>query len=220
MQPSAISSAARLTPLSERVELLKWLAVVLMLWDHTKYLGDGLGAWQVMGRGAYPLFVLAFGYALTVVTDSRQLLVRLLYMGLIAECLGAWTVTADGQLNVLFSFALVTWLAHCRRAGASPVGYVVRVAVALAAAAFVEYGPAGVLLTMAASYYWTRPGWIRAGVLAAAGVLLVVPNNSFLGLWWLLSGVVLVQAPIGVPRVRRAFYVVYVAQWPLLWVVS
>lgn len=220
MQPSAISNPVRLTPLSERVELIKWLGVVLMLWDHSKYLGGGLPAWQVMGRGAYPLFALAFGYALSVVPDSRQLLVRLLYMGLIAECVGAWTVTGDGDLNVLFSFALVAWLEHSRRAGASPAGWFLRIVVVLAVSPLVEYGAAGLALTAVASHYWRRPDWIRAALLAVASLLLLVPNYSFLGTWWLLAALVLLQAPIGLPRIPRVFYWVYVGQWPLLWVLS
>lgn len=219
MQSSAIGSVPRVATLSERIELLKWLGVVLMLWDHSKYLDWSAPGWQVLGRGAYPAFALAFGYALTVVPDTRGLLVRLLYAGLAAEFLGAWAVS-DSDLNVMFSFALVAWLVHARRACRTPGAFAWRAVLALLVSPLVEYGVAGMALCFASMYYWGAPSWKRAGVLLAASLLLVVPNYSFDATFWLVGLVALTHAPIGLPRIKRAFYVVYVAQWPLLWVLS
>lgn len=206
--------------LSERIELLKWVAVLLMLADHSKYLGVQVPGWPVLGRGAFPLFALAVGYALSVAPDSRGFLLRLLCGGFIAEAFGAWHITSDGDLNVLFSFALAAWLVHARRAGSSPVRWFLKVGAAALLAELTEYGIAGVVLTLASYWYWQQPGVRRIGVPLAASLLLVVPNYSFLGTWWLAAGFLLLLVPVGLPRVKRAFYVVYVAQWPVLWVLS
>lgn len=212
--PSATGSPV--ATVSERVELLKWLGVALMLLDHGKYLGLVAPEW--IGRGALPLFALAFGYALNVVPDTRALLVRLLYAGVCAEALGAWALTGS-DLNVLFLFALCTWLAHARRS-CTPTGYFVRVALAFAFSPLVEYSAGGLLLVLAAQWFMDRRSLSSAAAVVAASLVLVVPNDSLWATLWVIFGMAMLAAPLGLPRVRRAFYVVYVAQWPILWVLS
>lgn len=209
--------SGRGVPLSERVELLKWLAVALMLIDHAaRYLDVQFPGFQVLGRGAFPMFALCVGYALSVVPDARGFLVRLLYAGVMAEALGAWAITG-GQLNVLFLFALCAWLVHLERAGRSVTRRAICWGVAILLAELTEYGIAGLLLVMASLFFWRSTSWQRAGCVLLSSVLLVVPNDSFLGTWWLGAAFVLLLLPMGVPRIKRAFYWVYVAQWPVVW---
>lgn len=206
-------------PLSERLEFVKWLGVALMLVDHAaKFAGWETPAWQLLGRGAYPLFALAFGYALNVCPDVRALLVRLLYCGLLAEVLGAWTVTGGSPFNVLISFALCAYLIHKRRAGSGPVRLAIAGVFVWLVAEFTEYGVAGVLTTLAACWFWGAPSWARAGLLLAASVLLIVPNGVWWATPWLVVGIGFCFAPVGVPRVPRVFYWLYVGQWPVWWV--
>jgi len=213
---------SRAVPLSERVELLKWLAFALMVVDHLgKFAHVQLPGWVFLGRGAYPFFALAFGYALSVVPDARALLVRLVACGFVAECLGAWSVTRGVPVNVLFSFALCAYLLHRLRVAKSPYSMIVPVLLVYLLAGATEYGVAGVLLIASAWFYFCSPSPLRAGMVAVASVFLVVPNG---GMWWgslwSVVGLALLFLPVGLPRVRRVFYVLYVAQWPALWVLS
>lgn len=210
--------SARGVPLSQRVELVKWLGFALMLVDHAgRFLEWHVPSWDLLGRGAFPLFALAFGYGLSVTTDCRALLLRLVYCGTLAEALGAWTITG-GQLNVLFLFALAAWQVHLMRAGSSVARRVFALSVAVLIAEGTEYGIAGLALVMACWWFWCGASRGRAGGVLLVSALLVIPNNSFLGTWWVAAGFLLLLLPVGVPRIKRAFYIGYVAQWPLLWV--
>lgn len=218
--PLSATSRPFAASLSERIELVKWLAVLLMLWDHSKYVYP-LPGWEFLGRGALPLFALAFGYSLTVAPDLRGLLTRLLFCGFAAEVAGAWVVTGGGKLNIMFLFAACTWLAYARRAGASPVGYLLRWAVVVVLSPLFEYSLWGVVLVVACTWYWGRPSPRRALVVGVVSLLLVVPNYSFWATWFLPVGMGLAHwSPTGLPRIRRALYFVYAGQWPLLWVLS
>lgn len=210
--------SARGVPLSERVELLKWVAFAFMLVDHAgQYLGVELPAWNLLGRGAFPLFALTVGYGLAVGPDTRAMLLRLIYCGTMAEVLGAWSVTG-GQLNVLFLFALAAWQVHLSRVSASLARRAVALALAIVLAVATEYGIAGLVLVMVCWWFWCGTSRTRALCVVLVSLLLVVPNYSFLGTWWLVGGLALLLLPVGVPRLKRAFYWGYVAQWPLLWV--
>lgn len=204
---------------AERIEAVKWFGVLLMLIDHAaKYLQLAAPGWQVLGRGAFPLFALAFGYALAVAPDVRSVLRRLLAFALAAEAMGAWSITRGMPLNVLFSFALSCQVVHAARAGASPWRWARLLVLVWIGAHFVEYGAAGVLLTLAAWWFWRAQSWTRLVVLVAASVPLVIWNYTLFASAWLIVGVAVCFSPIGFPRVRRVFYWVYTLQWPLLWV--
>lgn len=217
--PFVAGSASAAAHMSERVELLKWLGMALMLVDHVgRFWGVHVPAWQVLGRGAFPLFALAFGYALSVVPDARSLLLRLVACGLLAEVLGAWSLTKGWPVNVLFTFAACTYLLHRLRCARSPWAMIwPSVVVFLVSPAF-EFGLAGVALVLAAWWYFARPSWRGAVAVCLAGVLLVGINGDWFGTVWCGLGLLVLRLPLGLPRVRRAFYVGYVAQWPVLWV--
>lgn len=210
------SAVVGVVPLADRMELLKWLGFATMIWDHTRYLGGAPG-WEVIGRAALPFFALAFGWALSVVPDARALAWRLWIAGVLAELLGAWTVSIDPRVNVLFLFALCATLEHSRRAARTQWRYLLTWLWVLPALNFVEYGIAGLALVMVSGWAFSQEKrtWRHNLVVLATSVLLLMPNNSFLGSLWTAVGLASLALPIGLPRWRRAFLVGYVAQWPV-----
>lgn len=211
------SGAFARSELSERIEVVKWTAVALMLADHlAKFAGIGVPAWWWLGRGAFPLFCLAMGYALSVVPDARGFLRRLVVWGFIAEIAGAWSLTRGLPLNVLFLFALCAWVVHRVRIGPTRWGWVWIGLVSLMCAELTEYGIAGFALVLGCWYFFQRPSAGRLVLMLGLSLLLVYGNKSFVGTAWLAAGALMLMIPAGLPRVRRVFYVVYAAQWPVL----
>lgn len=215
---AAFKAAFSASPLTERVELIKWLALVLMVVDHAgRYAGYASPAWVFLGRGAFPLFAISFGYALSVVPDARALMLRLLAFGFLSEVLGAWTVTRGAPVNVLFTFALCAYLLHRRRVVSSPAGMIIPGVLVYLVAELAEYGIAGVMLTCAAWWMFTKPSVVRAAVVLVVSVFLMVPNRGmWFGSLWAAVGLLMLLLPVGLPRIKRVFYVAYVGQWPLL----
>ena len=106
------------------LEALKWIGLAAMLGDHVDkaLFDDGLAALSEIGRIAFPLFALVFGYNLARPDGDwadtyRRVLRRLLLFGIIAL---PFSVLAFERwdllpLNILFTLALGLGLVWCIR---------------------------------------------------------------------------------------------------------
>lgn len=135
--------------MSGGLELVKWLAFLAMVADHVDLiLLDRSASWlNAIGRFAFPAFAVAFGLGLARSTDPLAVARRLVVPGLVAQ--SCWMLAPGGPpLNVLLSFAAVAFaVAMADRSRAHAIGGIVLV---LAIAPWLEGGPAGLMLAVAA----------------------------------------------------------------------
>lgn len=181
---------------SGTAEVVKWLAIVLMVLDHVDAILLDRSGHPVfwLGRLAFPLFafLLAHNHIHWARSWKRQA-GRLMALALVSQPI-YMAVFDTARLNILFTLAL--GLLACRvvdRVGPDVervLGGVLLLLLALGLSLFVEYGPAGVLLVVSCRAWVRRPGPARAAAaaawaaaanmftpvaLAAAGFVAIVP---------------------------------------------
>jgi hypothetical protein len=222
--PAPSARETSLLPYTDgQLELLKWIALASMFVDHfgRHLLGWPQDSWVFgAGRIAFPLFALVLGLNLARPGDQAARAART------AARLALWcaialvpSVSARGEpmtVNVLGTLALGSALCW---AIASGEALVLRIAACLAIAAasdHVEFGLQGVFL-VAAVYLW-RAGPRMEGAILAALLFMAVAwlNARFGGLYGLLGTLACLpvawsaaRVPAQVPRLQRAFYIVY-----------
>lgn len=207
----------------ERVELLKWLGFVAMLVEHVARYAlqlDVAGTvYYDIGRLAFPFFALALAGGLSAPgANFTRTWRRLLLWGCVAQ-LGALLVRAPLPFNVLWTFALAVGLVGVfHLEDTSKWLRAIAIALILAASTAVEFIQGGVIFAACAIWYARRPhGLALVSLVASCGLLCLVSGNlvalGALGLAWLIA-----QAPFELRRAPGAFYVLYVIQFPLLWV--
>ena len=207
---SIVLPVARVRFTSGTLEALKWFALVCMLVDHAntvlfdRTLGDLA---MVVGRLAFPIFAIVFGYNLARRNaDPPKLAIKLVVLGLLssplyAPLLGVWPV------NILFTLALAALVVAWQR------GWYAWFEVwptVIVGGALVDYLWPGVALVVGASMYFRRPGPAGLSVMAFAfaGMCLLNPAAP----WSLLALPVLLAASridLAVPRWRWAFHLAY-----------
>lgn len=205
------------------LEILKWLALVLMTGDHidAALFHRSFGWLTELGRVAMPIFaaVIAFNLARPGIKPKLpRIRDKLLVVGAIAY---PFHVIALGQgvqtLNILFAFAVavqcVIWIR--RKDPASIAQTIVLLAVS---GLFLEFGFAAPLLTLAWWNFYRDRIRIRAGVLVmlATGYLCLVNGNV-----WAMASVpvvlLLLTSPVGALKRRPAlFWIYYPAHLALL----
>ena len=197
------------------LEVIKWLALAAMLYDHVVRLlwsGEGVGPATDFGRLAFPLFAFIMAYNLSRPNVGpavyRRTLWRLIGFGLLALPATYYFFGAN-FLNILFTFALaiaLVWaLEHWRLWWGALLS-----AGLLLLSPWVEYGWPGVLLVLS-FFAWQRFG-LRPLVfllLILSFVFLNIANGSH---WALLVLPIVVggsMIAISFPRSKWLFYVIY-----------
>lgn len=212
-------------PSSGQLELLKWLALVLMTGDHVNtVLLDGKVTWLYQaGRVVFPLFCFVFAYNMTRPDQEawgsvyRRVLRRLLLFGVIAApfSMMAFDRPYGVPLNILFSFAGGLVLIGCvRRRDWKAV--LLGLAVLLIGGSVVEAYWFGLLLIVAYWASFTHPGIAsQCGVLLALLALCMLNGNLHALLTYPIIAIVL-RVDVQVPRWRWLFYVYYPAHLAVL----
>lgn len=205
-----VADVARLRFTTGTIEALKWLALACMVVDHVNLVlfDRELGAWaDVLGRIAFPIFALVFGYNLARPgANPLRLAKRLAMFGALVTPLYLLTIDTF-PLNVFFTFAVAAVLVQAFESDS--LGTVV---VALLVALLVDYGPTGVAL-VAGGYVIARHGLTRFTGLALVVTLYALSWSN--GNAWALLALPLVaiatRLDVAVPRLRWAFYAAYPA---------
>lgn len=197
------------------LELLKWLALVLMLGDHinSAFFGRELPVLTELSRICFPLFAMILGYNLARPgADKGRALKRLLLVALVSQLPHALALHYGVlPLNVLFTFALavaVIDLVEKRHFMLAAIGF-------LSAGLFVDYAWPGVALVVS-TWLGCRNSRVFSdfhpmawlGVVASFMGLCLVNGNLYA--WWALP--VALAATSGqwpIPRKPWAFYVFY-----------
>lgn len=168
-----VREVVRFTPLQQ--DVLKFLALVLMVVDHAnRSLGLHEPALLLLGRGAFPLFALLWGYNLAERPVRQVQATRLWLWAVIAQPGYALVMQHDGRdffdPNILFLFAVVTQvlvLASRPMSKGSPnpllVGVVLLALWGEYGATDGTYGIAGVLVLLASyGLCVSLPGYVTA----------------------------------------------------------
>jgi hypothetical protein len=221
-----IPAAPPLILSSGTLEALKWLALVLMTFDHVNkhLLHSGVPALFNAGRLALPLFGFVLGYNLArpcalatgaYLRTARRLAVfgsiaTIPFIALGGLGWGWWPLNIMATLGVA---TLCAWLIDAggaaRLMGAGAVFFV--------GGALVEFWWPGVAACLLAWAYCRRPSWLTLALWVGALACLYVINRN---LWALAAMPVIFVARhirLNVPRGRLGFYVFYPAHLAVLW---
>jgi TraX protein len=209
------------------LELLKWLAVVLMTIDHVnKYLFAASQPWMFnLGRLAMPIFtsVLAYNLARPGAFDNgayKRTLGRLLLFGIITTptyiAIGSTVENTFWPLNIMFLFAAIlvcVWFIQIGGAAAKSIMVLSFVAFGLLA----EYFWFGIGFGIAIWYYSKRPSWTAA----IYAVLCCATLNILSNVYWSLLALPLLflahRVDFRVPRLRLWFYAYYPLHLAVIW---
>lgn len=209
------------------LELLKWLAVVLMTIDHVnKYLLAASQPWMFyLGRLAMPIFtaVLAYNLARPGAFDKglyKRTLGRLMLFGIITTptyiAIGSTVENTFWPLNIMFLFASIVaciWLIDFGGIAAKSL----MVFIFIAAGFVAEYFWFGIGFGIAIWYYSKRPSWTAAIFAVLCCATLNILSNVY---WSLLALPLLLLAhrvEFRVPRLRLAFYAYYPLHLAVIW---
>ena len=227
----APGSARLLAPLDfseASLSAMKWLALVLMVVDHSnKYLFEGSVAWMfALGRVSMPLFAIVLGINLArpgMLANGgyRRLAQRLAAFGLLATVpfiainklpSGWW------PLNMMFTMLVAVvsaWLFDMRRQGATIVACLV-----LAwGGALGEYWWPAIGLSLCVWAYQRQPSRALIASFMACLTLLWFVNGNL----WALAVVPVLFAlrwwPVMLPRAQWMFYAFYPLHLAVFWLV-
>jgi type-F conjugative transfer system pilin acetylase TraX len=202
-----VREVVRFTPLQQ--DVLKFLALVLMIADHAnRALGLHDPALLLLGRGAFPLFALVWGYNLAARPVRQVQATRLWLWAIVAQPGYALVMQHDGRdvfdPNILFLFAVVVQalvLASlpARKGAPNPLltGTLLLTLWWVYGATDGTYGAAGVLVLLA-SYglcvilpVYVTADWPVRGLAIVAWPLLVLMLNADLSVTMMLAGLLL-----------------------------
>lgn len=219
-----VREVVRFTPLQQ--DVLKFLALVLMVVDHAnRALGPHEPVLLLLGRGAFPLFALLWGYNLAARPVLQAQATRLWLWAVVAQPGYALVMQHDGRdffdPNILFLFAVVTQalvLASRPMSKGSPnpllVGVVLLALWGAYGATDGTYGTAGVLVLLASyGLCVSLPGYVTTvwpvrGLSIISLPLSVLMLNADLPVSLMLAGLVLPALlimgsfPLAVPGVQ------------------
>lgn len=189
-------------------EIAKWIALILMTFDHANKVLWG-GAFQWMNdasRIVFPIFAIVLAYNLAANHSPervRRSLFAMLVAGVIAQPLHAISFGFWIPLNVLFTLALGVYVAYERNwffaIAAFAIGGVV-----------VDYQWMGVAVVVTSTWALRSPGLLNYVLLGVSVASLEIINGS----WWALAAFpvlwLLGQVDCHVPRWRWLFLGYYV----------
>jgi hypothetical protein len=203
------------------VELLKWVALVLMTGDHIDAALYGSSLWILSeaGRLAMPIFAAVFGFNLVRIGDDLVRLASLRNKLLLFACIAypfhslavahSWLT-----LNILFAFAVAVQI---RIWDIDRSKNLVKIlALFLVAGLFVEFAWVAPALVLVWFTWWRSPRAAAAIALVAVYVALTVVNNNF---WAFGSLPIILLAGLAdpqIPRWRQLFWIYYPAHLVVL----
>jgi hypothetical protein len=200
------------------VELLKWVGAALMLYEHAWRFGVGTfpGHVYFAGRVVFPAFVIALAASLR---HARQETLTATWrrMAMWAAAAAAGSMIARGTpSNVLMTFAAGTFL-YCVWAGFARVRWAAVLLTAWLAfgVEFGAYGVAAVFFALNAARTRNAAG-AAVSATAAFIALALAQSNATIGAVGVIVACGIATIQLELPRIRRLFYWVYVAQWPLI----
>lgn len=204
------------------VELLKWIALVLMTGDHidTALFDRTFWVLSEAGRIAMPLFAAVFGYNLArpgqSIEHARKLRNKLLLVGVIAYPFHIMAVAHNWiALNILFAFAVAVqiemWWRQDRSNNAPKI-----VALFVLSGFVLEFAWVAPALVLAWAAFWRRPHSTQLLVLVAVYVGLVVVNGN----WWCFLSLPITCLAVWLDpkicRSRNLFWIYYPAHLVVL----
>lgn len=156
---------------SSQQELLKWVAIVLMVADHVGFFLEQYAWLRYAGRVVYPLFAFLVAYNYLYNTRNKErYLKRLFFWALISQPI--YMLVMGDNLNILFTIlfgALAVYVAENQKP------YAILLCVLLVPIAFVtSYGVAGVMLVP--SFYFLLKNIKFAPLLAFTLAFLNAPK--------------------------------------------
>lgn len=210
------------------LEALKWLALLLMVGDHTnKYLFDWAFPWLFdAGRVVMPVFAIVLGYNLARPSLGREGVHRIMRRLAVVAVFSTPVFLALGKLamgwyplNILFML-LVAVVAIDQIERGQPVNFLAAASAVLIGGAFVEYWWPGVLLVVCAWHYFRSSSNLALlGGALSLGLLTLINGSA-----WAFVAVPLVALAhvvrVPMPRLRWAFYVFYPAHLVVLFVLQ
>jgi len=223
------STAPALMLSSGTLEALKWLALILMTFDHVNkhLLHASVPELFAAGRLAMPLFGFVLGYNLArpdalASGAFKRTAGRLAVFGTIASipfiALGGlgWGWWPFNVMATLLVATLCAWLIE--------VGGWARIALAcvlfVLGGSVVEFWWPGLAACLFAWAYCRRPSWGMLVLWTASLAALYAINRNM----WALAALPLIfaagQVSTKVPRIRLVFYIFYPAHLAVLWVLA
>lgn len=203
------------------LEVLKWLALLLMTADHINHflLNFQTPMMSAAGRLAMPIFgfVLAFNLTRADALQSGiiiRTMKRLLFFGLLATpfygLLYRWA-----PVNIMFMLLLVTYLIYILESN-QKYKWLMFIFVFLVIGAFVEYLWFGIAYCLTAWWFCKSPGLLRMLIWIASTALLAVANINY----WACAAIPLIllasRINLNFPRLRYVFYAYYPIHLALL----
>lgn len=208
------------------LEVLKWLALVLMTGDHVnKYVfADSIPCLFELGRMAMPLFVLVLAYNLArpgtfQAGVHRRMGKRLAVFGALATLpyiaitgvLGGWW-----PLNMLFTLQLLTLICWLIDHG-TPGHSLLAVAAFSLGGSLVEYWWPGLMLGLACWWYCKQASRFRLLLVILATFALWPVNHNYWAMAFLPFLLIAPRIHLTWPRYPRLFYLYYPAHLMALW---
>lgn len=213
---------------SGHLELLKWIALVLMTGDHiNKYLYNGtISILYDFGRAALPIFICVLAYnlsgreALSKGTYGR-VEIKLIIFGIIASIPYIMMHGINAKLfplNILFTLLSITLIIHLiDKSGI--INYLAASILFVVAGALVEYWWPALFFGVSLWLYFRsyKLIWIATSIVGISSLYLVNGNM------WALSAIpmlVLVsKIPVNIPRMKWLFYAYYPLHLYVLWLI-
>jgi hypothetical protein len=209
------------------LEAVKWLALVLMVADHTnKYLlHDASRTLFNGGRIAMPLFVFVLAYNLARPDAYKRgvhsrTMKRLALFGLLATppfiALGG-LLAGWWPLNILFALLSMTAIIYCLEQQTIS-GYFIACAVFIIGGSSVEFWWPVLAFGIALWWYCKTPNIVPVIIALVALLLLRIINGNYWAFAALPILIASAAVTIPVPRYQRLFYYFYPLHLTLLWV--
>jgi len=210
------------------LQLLKWIALVLMTGDHVnKYLFNGTINWLfAAGRLCLPIFVfvLVYNLARPDVFERGAYPRTMKRMALFGMAASVPYIALGGlgggwwPLNVMFTLLLITATLYLVERG--DIGNLIAAGLLLlVGGSVVEYWWPAIVLGIAVWSYCKRPTWIAAVVTLLALTTLWFINYNLWALAVLPLLLVASRLDLPMPRLRWVFYIYYPVHLVALWLI-
>ncbi len=209
------------------LEVLKYIAMISMIFDHTNLFlyGGKLPYFYEIGRLAMPLFCFTFAYALgfrakekngvPIGSLATNIAVKTLSNGVLSVFLFYFLSTATSSwhpLNIMFLFSTFAFLIYYVETKPLDINrFYLSVIIFIACGALVDYFWIGLLFCFAAYYYGKTNQFWSLTLLLISALFLCWLNDNFYALFAFLFIWIASHAKLKITRVRNLFYILYPA---------